>query len=370
MFSTEEPSKPLKKKDQPRAVDLFSGAGGLTCGLKRAGFSVVAAVDNDGVAAESYRMNHPEVNLIQRDIHDVRVAELKRSLNLKRGALELLAGCPPCQAFSNLRSRNGKYRVRDNAKDLIFQFMKFVRGLLPKAVMLENVPGLKKDRRIRQAKQELEDLGYDVICDVLNAANYGVPQRRRRMILIAIRRADAAFGPEARCERLVEDAIRGLSKRERRDFLHDTRQNRSERIRKLIGLIPKNGGSRRSLGKRGQLQCHKKCDGFKDIYGRMAWDDFAPTLTSGCINPSKGRFLHPSCNRPITLREAALLQSFPKRYRFSLRYGKYAVARLIGNALPPEFIRRHALQIIKSLSGVPRGRGGSNGNRRKRRTTQ
>ena len=103
------------------------------------------------------------------------------------------------------------------------------------------------------------------------------------------------------------------------------------------------------LGENWKLKCHRKCDGFRDVYGRMKWDDVAPTITGGCCNPSKGRFLHPTKNRAITLREAALLQSFPVDYYFSLERGKHHAAQLIGNALPPEFIRRHAAQIAKVL---------------------
>ena len=122
------------------------------------------------------------------------------------------------------------------------------------------------------------------------------------------------------------------------------------RSRTLIRLIPKDGGSRLDLGRQRQLGCHRRCDGFKDVYGRMAWDDVSPTVTGGCVNPSKGRFLHPTKNRCVTLREAALLQSFPPTYRFSLRRGKFPAAQMIGNALPPEFIRRHAKQVGKHLA--------------------
>jgi DNA (cytosine-5)-methyltransferase 1 len=124
---------------------------------------------------------------------------------------------------------------------------------------------------------------------------------------------------------------------------------RSPKVRKLIADIPKDGGSRGDLPKRRQLQCHKKNDGFHDVYGRMAWDDVAPTITSGCFNPSKGRFLHPEQDRAITMREAALLQGFPRSYFFDATIGKSALALMIGNALPPEFIRRHAVEIRSAL---------------------
>jgi DNA (cytosine-5)-methyltransferase 1 len=135
-----------------------------------------------------------------------------------------------------------------------------------------------------------------------------------------------------------------------RDALHNIPEKvRTARIQKLIRDIPKNGGSRRDLPKSRQLKCHQRSNGFYDIYGRMAWDEVAPTITSGCFNPSKGRFLHPDKDRAITMREAALLQGFPRSYIFDLSPGKEAIALMIGNALPPEFIRRHALQIRRAL---------------------
>ena len=337
--------------------------------MKQAGFRVIAAIDNDKLAANSYRANHPEVEVVEGDIQDVAVAKLMRDLGLRQGELELLAGCPPCQAFSTLRSLNGKRRIRDGSKDLVLEFMRFVRNMRPKCVMLENVPRLFRDRRLRQVRRELEDDGYKVVCEILDASKYAVPQRRRRMILMASRSGEIGFAPPARCSKNVRDAIGKLGRR-KHDPLHRGTGRRSERIRRLLRLIPKNGGSRRSLGKRRQLNCHKECDGFKDIYGRMAWAKLAPTLTGGCINPSKGRFLHPTNNRAITLREAALLQTFPRRYKFSLEKGKYAVARMIGNALPPEFIRRQALQIMKSLRGTPNARRVPNGCQRKRRRAE
>jgi DNA (cytosine-5)-methyltransferase 1 len=126
------------------------------------------------------------------------------------------------------------------------------------------------------------------------------------------------------------------------DKLHSLPERRSDSVKALIARIPKNGGSRSDLGDEAQLNCHKKTRGFFDVYGRMSWDDVAPTITSGCHNPSKGRFLHPSCNRTISLREAALLQGFPPEYVFDIGHGKEAIALMIGNALPPPFIKAHA----------------------------
>ena len=335
---------------KPRAIDLFSGCGGLTLGLKQAGFRVIGAVECDTLAVTTYKANHPRVRVWTKDIRTVSVAEIKRKLRLKRGQLDLLAGCPPCQGFSTITTRNGnKKRSTDPRNDLVFEFMRFVRGLRPKAIMLENVPGLAKNWRLRKILAELRRLGYECTTGVLNAADYGVPQRRRRFILMAGRRMKIEFAREARSRQLVRDAIKHLSKRTRTHALHNYKERRSQKVINRIKQIPPNGGSRSALEKKAQLKCHKKSDGFRDVYGRMAWDDVAPTITTGCFNPSKGRFLHPTQHRAITLREAALLQSFPKTYFFSLERGRIAVAEMIGNALPPEFIRRHAKNVVRTL---------------------
>jgi DNA (cytosine-5)-methyltransferase 1 len=218
--------------------------------------------------------------------------------------------------------------------------------------MMENVPALIKKKQMRILKSELEALGYDFNGTpvILDTANYGVPQRRRRLILVGSRLGKVHL-PKGKHERkTVREAIGGMPKPGKSgDPLHDLKENRASRIRTMIKKIPKNGGSRSDLPKQMQLKCHKTFDGFKDVYGRMCWSDVSPTITGGCVNPSKGRFLHPSQNRSITLREAAILQTFPRRYHFSLRRGKYAVALMIGNALPPAFIKTHASAIRRTL---------------------
>lgn len=332
------------------AIDLFCGCGGLTLGLKQAGFEVIGAVDNDSLAVETYKVNHPEVYVWEEDICALTALKVKRKLGIKKGELDLLAGCPPCQGFSTIRTLNGGKRVRDGRNKLILEFQRFVEELLPKAVMMENVPGLRKNGRFKKFCKKLEDLGYKVNHDVLNAADYGVPQRRRRLILLAGLNGEIGFAKKARCNRTVFDAIGSLKPAgESGDKLHDLTERRSKKVVDLIKKIPKDGGSRKDLGKKRQLKCHKKCDGFKDVYGRMAWDKVAPTITSGCTNPSKGRFLHPEENRAITLREAALIQTFPKKYSFNTDISKGKISELIGNALPPIFIKKHSLNICRAV---------------------
>lgn len=336
------------------AMDFFSGAGGLTQGLRQAGYKVLGAVEIDPLACRTYKLNHRKVRLWETDIRKLTGPKILKELNLRRGELDLLAACPPCQGFSTMRTKNGSLRIRDQRNDLIFDVLRMVRALLPKSVMLENVPGLVKNRRYVTFRKKLKELGYHLIWNVLNTVDYGVPQRRRRLVLLASRLGEPEFAPKASTSKTVRQIIGKLTPPSRsRDPLHNYSSSRSNRIKDLIKQIPTNGGSRSALPKAQQLKCHKRIEGFRDVYGRMSWDKPSPTITGGCINPSKGRFLHPEANRAITLREAALLQSFPENYKFAMDNGRFAVALLIGNALPPEFIRRHALSLIKMTHATP-----------------
>jgi DNA (cytosine-5)-methyltransferase 1 len=341
------------QKKRPCAVDLFSGCGGLTLGLKQAGFEVLGAIESDSLAVQTYKANHSGVLVKQADIRKISAKGFMRELKVRRGELDLLAGCPPCQGFSALRTKNGANKNRDRRNNLVGEMLRFARAFRPKAIMMENVPGLSRQRLFEDLCDGLRQLGYRLTYDIKDAALYGVPQRRRRLILLASRGFDVAFAAESRHFRTVRGAIGRLTEPGKsRDKLHNIpEKRRSKKILKLIRDIPKDGGSRGDLPKSRQLDCHKDGDGFNDIYGRMAWNKVAPTITGGCFNPSKGRFLHPEKNRAITMREAALLQGFPRNYIFDLSSGKEAIALMIGNALPPEFIRRHALEIRNALRG-------------------
>lgn len=332
------------------AIDLFSGCGGLTAGLKQAGYRVLAAVELDEKAADTYELNHPGVFLVRSDIREVKPKDLMKSLGLCPGELDLLAGCPPCQGFSRIRKRNKGPSIRDERNSLIDEFARFALELKPKLIMMENVPGLSEYYKFDQFIRALEAAGYSTRYEVLNVADFGVPQRRKRLIISASRVGPPEIANSSTRRRTVRDAIGNMPPPGNTgDELHDFPENRSSRIQLLICSVPKNGGSRTDLPSWMTLKCHKKSTGFRDVYGRMKWDDVSPTITSGCINPSKGRFLHPSCNRTITLREAALLQGFPKRYRFMAMHGKESVALMIGNALPPPFIAAQAKAMARSL---------------------
>lgn len=346
--------KPSTQREEsielPKAVDLFCGCGGLTAGLKRAKFEVIGAVEIDKNSLETYEANHPEVVTWCDDIKDLKGSTVKRKLGLKKGELDLLAGCPPCQGFSTMRTLNGARSAKDPRNGLIMEFLRFVEEFKPKAVMLENVPGLAGDKRFDEFLGRMRELGYEGDPVILNAMDYGVPQRRRRLIYAAGLNRPAKLARSSKKVRTVRDTIGGLPPAgSSRDAVHNTRENRTPKVLAFIERIPKDGGSRTDLPLEEQLECHKRCNGFKDVYGRMAWDKPAPTITSGCHNPSKGRFLHPEADRAITLREAALLQGFPKSYKFPTRNNKQITSLMIGNALPPEFIKRHAEAIKRSV---------------------
>ena len=340
----------IDNRNKPTALDLFSGCGGLTVGLKRAGFRVLGAVDVDPLSTKTYKVNHNDVTVWETDIRDLEPAELAAALGLRKKRLDLLAGCPPCQGFSTMCTLNGAFVIDDPRNDLLLEFQRFVEALRPRALMLENVPGLAEDERFTAFCERMKKIGYMGGHRILNAAEYGVPQRRRRLIYLAGFGMEIPFAEPASKTKTVEDAISGLPKAgESGDPVHDMSEKHTPGIMELIRRIPKDGGSRTDLPKKEQLDCHKRCNGFKDVYGRMAWEDVAPTITSGCFNPSKGRFLHPEEDRAITMREAALLQGFPRWYKFPTTSNKSAVAMMIGNALPPPFIAAHGRSIRRLL---------------------
>ena len=334
--------------EKPTAVDLFAGAGGLTLGLRQAGFNVLAGFELDDLAVETYQANHPGVLVWAGDIRNARVQSVRRVLGLRPGELDLLAACPPCQGFSTIRTHN-RTALADDRNDLVLEIARFVRWLRPKAVMLENVPGIRTDERFRTLTLVLRRLGYTYRSRIIDAATYGVPQRRKRLVLIASRVGPIQIARSARRPTTVGEAFEALGVSvDREDPLSNHGESRSDRVRELIRSIPKDGGSRSALGDR-QLSCHQRVKGFHDVYGRMALSEVSPTITGGCVNPSKGRFLHPEEDRAINLREAAFLQSFPADYRFSLRHGKYAAAEMIGNAFPAEVVRRQAIAVRRHL---------------------
>lgn len=321
----------------------------MSQGLIEAGFEVVAAVEMDAYAAKTYRLNHPNTKLFETDIRKLDVEQIKKVLAGRR--LDLLAGCPPCQGFSSIRRLNRPEPVEDERNNLLMEFLRFVEALKPLAIMMENVPGLQDFDLFGEMVRRLENLGYHPKYDVLDVANFDVPQRRKRLVLVG-----SVFGglDVLRLDKeppTVWHAIGNLeSVSETRDPVHRIYPRHSPQVLERIRKIPKDGGSRSALPEEEQLACHRKKNvGFHDVYGRLSWNDVSSTITGGCLNPSKGRFLHPVEDRCITAREAALLQTFRRDYKFPTDIPRYAIALQIGNALPPKFCYHQASQVMRHL---------------------
>lgn len=335
------------------ALDLFAGAGGMSCGLSKAGFDVLAAVELDADAAASYRANHPESRVYEKDIRTLRPATVLREIGLTKGELDLLAGCPPCQGFTRLTEKNGK---RDPRNGLIRDYLRFVTGARPRFCVFENVPGLQARGKtmFQELRSGLRRLGYAVDFRVVDMVDYGVPQFRRRLVLLASRDTEVSIPPSTHGDeranpwRTVKDALAVFPTAPLRSMVkaglaqapmpwHFARDQSVIVERRLSHALKSKG--RATLPADLQLECHKgKFDGYYDVYGAMSWDEPSPTMTSGCTNASKGRFGHPSEARPLTAAEAAALQTFPADYVFK-GSGVESVARQVGNAVPVEFAR-------------------------------
>lgn len=338
----------MKKKFTYTSIDLFSGVGGLTEGMHQAGFKTKIAVEIVEEAINGYKLNHPKAKVLQKNIREISKKEISKILKGK--PLHLLAGCPPCQGFSSVRRLN-RSSVDDHRNDLVLEYLRLVKEHLPYTIMMENVPELREYSLFKKVVRELKKLKYHIDVDVVNVKDYGVPQSRRRLVMVG-----SLLGPikiaRGNNEKVTVRATIGNleSIDETNDPIHKITAKHTKRIMERIELTPKNGGSRKDLPKEWELECHKGKDvGFNDIYGRLRWDDYSTTITGGCLNPSKGRFLHPEENRVITPREAALLQSFPPDYKFPLNIPKHALALLIGNALPPKFSYIQSLNIKNHL---------------------
>lgn len=334
------------------AVDLFSGAGGAALGLKAAGFEILAAVEIDPDAAATYERNIGVTPLVA-DIRTVDPDAWRERLGLAPGELDLMVGCPPCQGFTRLRGPKG---ASDPRNELVDVFARFVRSFLPKMVAFENVPGLIKSAHGRAYYERLvaalEAAGYEVTERVLDAADFGTPQHRPRLVVVSARGRKpllpepthgAPDDPEVlsgrrKPWRTVRDAIAHFPPLAAGESCPDDPNHSASsigpRVLQFIKMVPRDGGSRREVPREFWLPCHLAHDGHKDVFGRLAWDEpSSVVITSGCINPSKGRYVHPEQDRALTPREAAALQGFPDRYVFCGR--RLSVASQIGNAFPP-----------------------------------
>lgn len=336
------------------AIDLFCGAGGLTRGFLDAGIEVLAGIDFDSDAKKTYEYNN-KVPYIQEDIRNITAKKIREIFSQERDAIKILAGCAPCQPFSNI---NKKEISNDFRRTLLDEFGRLVNGVKPHIVLMENVPGIaKKSLEVLQRFLSILDKnGYKYDFKVLNAKNFGVPQSRNRFILIASR--IKRFFPKL-LEKSVNkiqtprDCIAHLEalkagEKSTRDSLHfSASMNKTNLIR--IKNTPKDGGTRMSWGNHvPKLECHKKTNGYKDAYSRIWWDRPAPTITTKFYQYCSGRHGHPEQDRALSLREGALLQTFPENYMF---FGSIAtIARQIGNAVPPLMNR----EIVKIILDYPR----------------
>ncbi|MFB4302632.1 DNA cytosine methyltransferase [Actinomadura sp. NTSP31] len=335
-----------------RAVDLFAGAGGATAGLRQAGISVVGAVENDVYACQSYHANHPDVLLKEIDIRQLDPDAFRRELGLKRGSLELLKACPPCQGFSTLASGD----IDEKRNDLVLDVANFAVAFRPRIILLENVPGLARDNRLSNLLAMLEGEGYRFRQYKVNAADLGVPQRRKRLIVIGASKAVRRRLPEEITDLIpehfelagttVKDAFDLLRKSGTLDDPLDRHRQSSPQVAARIAAVPVNG-SRFDLPPDLQLDCHRRVTGRTATasYGRIRLDAPAPTMTTRCTTPACGSFIHPTEHRGITLREAAILQTFPPTYQFLGHYG--SIEQQIGNAVP--------VRMAAALGEVVRG---------------
>jgi len=323
------------------AIDFFCGAGGLTRGLLDAGINVIAGIDGDKRCRETYeRNNHPAVFFKA----DVRNLDYNLIRQLIRGVPKkdlLFAGCAPCQAFSQQRK---SCSVRPDAT-LLISFGELIETFKPGQVLIENVPGLTRVRGFSAYKRFLKVLknnNYEYDGRVIDAKCYGVPQTRRRYVLLAMKRKKPKLpeplnGPGRQPYNTVRNAISHFpaikAGKKHPLFPNHEAASLSELNLRRLRHTPKDGGDRRAWPKELILDCHKGgYKGHTDVYGRMYWDRPSPTLTGKCNSISNGRYGHPSQDRAISLREAASLQTFRDDYVF---YGSNVhIATQIGNAVP------------------------------------
>lgn len=342
-------------------VDLFCGAGGLSHGLVLEGFHVAAGIDLDRTCAFAFEHNNDSKFLCE-DVSDV---DQKR-LNELFGETQtrILVGCAPCQPFS----KYAQGLPESKKWHLLKEFGRLIAETKPDIVSMENVPGLMTFKRspvFSEFTQMLTDNGYEVSADVVFGPDYGIPQTRRRLVLLASRHGPIAFIPKTHTPEnyvTVRDAIGHLPPiaaggSTYRDNLHTARRLSEINIQRIKAAKP--GGTWRDWEKSLKLECHsaKTGKGYVSVYGRMGWDEPAPTMTTHCTGFGNGRFGHPEQDRAISLREAAMLQSFPAKYAFWAKGEKInarAISRMIGNAVPVTLGRVIGRSIRAHLAEIGR----------------
>lgn len=345
-------------RDIPEVIDIFCGAGGLSYGLKAAGLTVKAGIDVDPAC------RFPFVRNIKAPFHQQDVAKLPSSCVqslFSKSATRVLAGCAPCQPFSGYTSNNAE---KDDRWQLLLDFLRLARDIRPEIVTMENVPRLSHLSLWNRFVTELQELDYHVDWAVLDAADFGVPQARRRLVLLASR-----LGPiqipqrSANKPKTVRDAIGKLppinaGEASEADHLHATRALTDINLQRIQRSTE--GGTWRDWPDHLRTACHRKKSGktYPSVYGRMSWDAPSPTITTQFYGFGNGRFGHPTQDRALSLREGAILQSFPKTFAFVERGERInfrAVGRLIGNAVPPVLGKELGRTILQHVTLKPEG---------------
>lgn len=338
------------------AIDLFCGVGGLTSGLMTAGVRVVAGIDLDKACRFPFEANHAGAKFIEQDVAAVTGEQLKALWS--PGVKRLLAGCAPCQPFSSYTKGKGAGHAKWG---MLEQFARLVNESQPDLVTMENVPGLQRQEPFQHFLNTLKRCGFHVAYGVLNSAEYGVPQQRKRLVLLASKHGPVTLPAPTHPGKdrwvTVRKAIGELPK------LQHGRANKDDVIHRAAGLSPLNlkriraskpGGTWRDWPQELVAKCHAKESGKHSagVYGRMTWDAPAPTMTTLCNGFGNGRFGHPEQNRAISLREAAIIQSFPQNYIFNEPghvVSAKTVARLIGNAVPPKLAEAVGRQLLSDV---------------------
>lgn len=341
------PSRNMRASSPTRpvieAIDLFCGAGGLTYGLQRSNIRVLAGVDVDPACRFPYEENN-KAPFCLRDVSSLSGASLNKLFS--EGAVRLLAGCAPCQPFSTYSQ--GREARLSPKWGLLGEFARLVAELKPELVTMENVPQIVRHAPFKEFLKLLRRNRYNVTYEVVNCASFGVPQRRQRLVLLASRLGEISMPrPTHRTPKewvSVKKAIGSLpkinagAKDDCKDRLHIASQLSERNLERIRRSVP--GGTWEDWPVSLRAECHQKKSGetYKAVYGRMLWSEPAPTMTTLCFGFGNGRFGHPSQDRGISLREAAIFQSFPPHYSFFPKTQKAefrTIGRLIGNAVPP-----------------------------------
>jgi DNA (cytosine-5)-methyltransferase 1 len=355
----------------PTVVDLFCGVGGLTHGLHLAGLNVAAGVDLDSSCQYAYEHNNDNARFINADISALDPAEV--AALYPDDGLRILVGCAPCQPFSKYTKRYRKREQdggreadewqRDNKWRLLYSFADIVEHILPDIVSMENVPELENEQVFADFQVTLMRLGYHVDHSVVYCPQYGVPQNRRRLVLLASRLGGFKFIDPLYSESnypTVRESIEGLPRiaageTSHADIIHSAADLSPTNIKRIKSSVP--GGTWRDWDDNLKLKCHQKKSGktYMSIYGRMLWDAPSPTITTQFYGYGNGRFGHPEQDRALTLREGALLQSFPLNYEFiepGRGFNRHEIGIHIGNAVPVELGRAIGISIINHIAEV------------------